>query len=165
MPPPLLIVVMGVSGSGKTTVGAALALRLGTPFTDADDLHPASNVSKMAAGHPLSDDDRWPWLALVGGTLAAATATGLVVACSALKRSYRAAILAAAPGARFVELDVSREVLKLRMLERKHFMPPALLDSQLATLESLAAKEPGFRVDGTREPNELVTEIAGMLGA
>jgi carbohydrate kinase (thermoresistant glucokinase family) len=164
MPRPPLIVVMGVSGSGKTTIGALLAERLGTPFIDADDLHPASNVAKMAAGHALDDDDRWPWLALVGEALAAASATGLVVACSALKRSYRQAILAEAPHARFVELDVPREILRLRMLERKHFMPPALLDSQLETLDSLAANESGLRVDGTTKPDELVTEIAGMLG-
>ena len=141
-----LLVVMGVSGSGKTTVGIALAAALDVPFRDADDLHPAANVAKMAAGIALTDDDRMPWLALVGAELAAAPG-GLVIACSALKKVYRRAILAAAPAVRFVFLDGSRGLLESRVQFRQgHFMPAALLDSQLATLEPLAPEEPGVRV-------------------
>lgn len=129
------IVVMGVSGSGKTSVGQALAARLGIAFTDADDLHPAANVEKMRAGHPLTDEDRWPWLDRVGRKLADA-APG-VVACSALKRSYRDRIRAAcgAP-VRFVHLSGSRDQIAARMAARRdHYMPVSLLDSQFATLE------------------------------
>ena len=141
-----LLVVMGVSGSGKTTVGVALAAALGVPFRDADDLHPAANVAKMAAGIALTDDDRMPWLALVGAELAVEP-EGLVIACSALKKAYRQAILAAAPSVRFVFLDGSRELLESRVqFRRGHFMPASLLDSQLATLEPLAPEEPGVRV-------------------
>ena len=164
MPRLPLIVVMGVSGSGKSTIGSLLADHLGVPFTDADDLHPASNVAKMSAGEPLTDGDRWPWLALVGQALAAASATGLVVACSALKRSYREAILAEAPAALFVQLDGSRELLAQRIGARtEHFMPSTLLDSQLATLEPLRPDEPGFTVGIEQEPGEIVDEIADRL--
>jgi gluconokinase len=163
-----LIVVMGVSGSGKTTVGKALAAELGVPFMDADDLHPAANVAKMAAGHPLTDDDRWPWLARVGRELAEAKNTGLVIACSALKRAYRAAILSAEPRARFVDLEGSRDLLASRMAHREgHFMPLSLLDSQLATLEPLAATEPGVAVslDSLAKPPELAAQAAAALSA
>ncbi len=165
MPQPPLVVIMGVSGSGKSTVGSLLAEKLGVPFADADDLHPASNVAKMAAGTPLDDGDRWPWLALVGEALAAASGTGLVVACSALKRSYREAIRAAAPETRFVLLHGPRALLAARMGTRtEHFMPLELLDSQLATLEPLAADEPGFAVSIESKPEVIVAEIAGRLG-
>lgn len=156
-----LLVVMGVSGCGKTTVGIALAASLGVPFRDADDLHPAANVAKMAAGIALTDDDRMPWLALVGSALAAAP-DGLVIACSALKRVYRQAILAAAPSARFVFLDGSRGLLESRVKHREgHFMPASLLDSQLATLEPLAAHEPGVRVSLDDHPT--VASILALL--
>ncbi len=139
---------MGVSGSGKTTVGQLLADRLGVPFEDADSLHSPANVAKMAAGHPLTDADRRPWLAAVGRALAAARETGMVMACSALKRAYRDAIRADAPTARFLELDGSRETLESRVGHREgHFMPASLLDSQLATLEPLQRDEPGERID------------------
>ena len=152
---------MGVSGSGKSTIGAALATRLGIRFEDADDLHPAANVAKMAAGIALTDDDRAPWLALVGAELAAASG-GLVIACSALKRVYREAILAAAPATRFVFLDGSRGLLESRMRHRHgHFMPASLLDSQLATLEPLAADEPGVTVSLDADPT--VEQIVGLL--
>ena len=142
-----LVVVMGVSGVGKSTVGAAIAARLGVKFADADDLHPASNVEKMAAGTPLTDADRWPWLDLVGQALADAGDDGLVVACSALKRSYRDAIRAAAPAVRFVHLVVPRTVLGDRVASRPgHFMPASLVDSQLKTLEPLEADEHGIAV-------------------
>ena len=139
------IVVMGPSGSGKSAVGAALAVDLGVHFVDADDLHPAANVEKMSAGHPLTDEDRWPWLDVVGETMA--DSTGIVMACSALTRAYRERILAMAPDAIFVELVVNRDELQRRMTARSHFMPPALLNSQLATLEPLEADEPGFQIE------------------
>lgn len=162
-PPSPHIVVMGVSGCGKSTVGAALAARLGVPFLDADDLHPAANVAKMAAGHPLTDDDRMPWLARVGGELSAATG-GLVIACSALKRSYRDAILAAAPATVFVFLNGSRALLESRMQHRAgHFMPASLLDSQLATLEPLAPDEPGITV--ALDTGAAPAELARLAGA
>lgn len=154
---------MGVSGSGKTTVGIALAAALGVPFLDADDLHPVANVAKMAAGVALTDDDRMPWLALVGAELASAPA-GLVIACSALKRLYREAILAAEPAVRFVFLEGSRALLESRVQHRHgHFMPASLLDSQLATLEPLAPHEPGITV--ALGDHESVAEIVGACRA
>ena len=165
MPRPPLVVVAGVCGSGKSTVGAQLATELGLEFLDSDDLHPASNVRKMATGTPLTDDDRWPWLAAVGAAMDGASRTGLVVACSALKRSYRAALLVAAPATRFVLLDGSRELLAERLGPRNdHFMPATLLESQLAILEPLALDEPGFTVNIDRAPSEIVELIAGTLG-
>ena len=143
MRPP--IVVMGVSGAGKSEVGAALAARLGSRFVDSDSLHPQANVAKMSAGFPLTDEDRWPWLTLVGQELARAEADGIVVACSALKRTYRNAIRAAAPSTLFVHLDVGLPLLEGRVASRPgHFMPSSLLASQLETLEPLAADEPGL---------------------
>jgi gluconokinase len=160
-----LIVVMGVSGSGKSTVGELLSERLGVPYVDADDLHPQANVDKMAAGHPLNDDDRWPWLAKVGSALTDAESTGLVIACSALKRVYRDAILGQEPRAVFVHLTGSREVLESRTEHRHgHFMPPALLDSQLETLEPLQAGEPGFALDISQSPEDIVNAAVAALG-
>lgn len=157
-----LVVVMGVSGSGKTTVGIALAAALSVPFRDGDDLHPAANVAKMAAGIALTDDDRMPWLALVGAELAVAPG-GLVIACSALKKVYRRAILAAAPSGRFLFLDGSRALLESRMqLRQGHFMPASLLDSQLATLEPLAADEPGVRVSLDEHPT-VASIVAALM--
>jgi gluconokinase len=156
-----LLVVMGVSGSGKSTVGAALASELDVPFIDADSLHPVANVEKMAAGIPLTDDDRWPWLKLVGQQLSHSEATGLVVACSALKRIYRESILAEEPRARFVYLEASRELLDARVHQRTgHFMPPALLDSQLATLEPLDPDEPGETVSAELAPAAIARRFA-----
>ncbi|MGX5679769.1 gluconokinase [Schumannella luteola] len=165
MSPAPLVVVMGVSGSGKSTVGGLLADRLGIPFADADDLHPPANVEKMRAGHPLDDEDRGPWLLLVGDALAAATATGLVMACSSLKRAYRDLIRDRAPETVFVYLHGSRDLLVERMSAREgHFMPATLLDSQLATLEPPAADERAITVEISAAPGELAEEIAGTLG-
>lgn len=166
--PKPLLVVMGVSGSGKTTVGEMLAERLAVPFEDADALHPEANVEKMAAGIALTDSDRAPWLAVVGSHLAAARDTGLVIACSALKRSYRRAILAAEPRARFVYLAGSLELVRGRLVHRfGHFMPASLLDSQFAALEPLGDDEPGLTVElrAAEAPAELVTRAIALLQA
>ncbi|WP_062521069.1 gluconokinase [Demequina silvatica] len=162
---PPLIVVMGPSATGKSTVGAALAAALGVPFIDGDDLHPAENVAKMAAGVPLEDADRWPWLDRVGRTLDdAAAGGGAVVACSALKRAYRDRIRAAAPGARCVELAISEEeALRRSSARASHFMPPALVASQFATLEPLAPDEPGVRVDATQPVARIVESALASL--
>ncbi|MEV1295828.1 gluconokinase [Pseudonocardia sp. NPDC049635] len=159
-----LIVVMGVSGSGKSTVGAALAQRLGVAFTDADGLHPAANVAKMSAGVPLTDDDRWPWLDAVGAELAAHEHDGLVIACSALRQAYRDRIRVHAPRTTFLHLTGRREVLAARMAGRAgHFMPPALLTSQLDTLEPLAGGEAGATLDIEAPVDDLVEAGAAAL--
>lgn len=154
---------MGPSGSGKSAVGSALAARLGLAFIDADDLHPAGNVAKMAAGTPLDDADRMPWLDVVAAALAEAPG-GAVVACSALARRYRERILAGAPDAVFVELRVSERELEHRMETRRHFMPRSLLTSQLQTLEHLEPGEPGFVVAGELPIAEVVETVVEMLG-
>jgi carbohydrate kinase (thermoresistant glucokinase family) len=148
---------MGVSGSGKTTVGAALADALGLRFVDGDALHPAANVAKMAAGIPLDDADRAPWLDAIGAVLA----TGpVVVACSALKRAYRDRLRAAAPELQLVFLDGSRELLASRMAARPgHFMPASLLDSQLATLERPDPDEYPVTVDVVAPVPEIVASL------
>jgi gluconokinase len=157
------VVVMGVSGSGKSTVGALLAEKLGAPFVDGDLLHPESNVAKMAAGTPLNDGDRKPWLEAVGQRLADAEES-LVIACSALKKSYRDIIRAADPAARFVLLQGSRELLSERLAHRKgHFMPPTLLQSQLDTLEPLDPNECGVVLDISEKPEELARKAAVFL--
>ncbi|GHD50634.1 gluconokinase [Mycetocola manganoxydans] len=160
------IIVMGVSGSGKSTIGALIAGALGVPFVDGDSLHPQSNIEKMAGGQPLNDDDRWPWLATVGRTLADAgrRGTGMVIACSALRRSYREAILETAPRTRFVHLAGTREVLATRVEGRSdHFMPTTLLDSQFATLEPLGDDEPGIVINIDQTVPAIVAEAAAAL--
>ena len=155
------IVVAGVSGSGKSTVGSALAGRLGLDFVDGDDLHSAANVGKMSAGIPLTDEDRAPWLDAVGARLADG---GVVIACSALRRAYRDRILALAPAARIQLLAVPRDELADRLRARPdHFMPPALLDSQLAALESPEPGEPIDVLDGTAVPERIVDTAVGIL--
>ncbi len=155
-----LVVVMGVSGSGKTTVGTALAERLGVPYAEADDFHPPENVAKMASGVPLTDTDRAPWLDAIAAWLKVQGADGGVVTCSALKRVYRDRLRRAAPQLFFLHLDGSPELIGERLTGRTgHFMPSALLKSQFETLEALDADEAGavVPIDGT--PQE-VTELA-----
>ncbi len=148
---------MGVSGSGKSTIGALIADELGVPFVDGDSLHPIENVRKMAGGTPLDDADRAPWLRSVGQALAAGD--GLVVACSALKRSYRETILGQSPAAVFVHLAASREVLAVRMEGRSdHFMPATLLDSQLGALEPLGEDEPGVTIDVAAATGDILIQ-------
>ncbi|WP_248873423.1 gluconokinase, GntK/IdnK-type [Clavibacter nebraskensis] len=150
------VIVMGVSGSGKSTVGEILAQDAGVPFIDGDDLHPEANRRKMAAGHALDDDDRRPWLERVGRELAGRPEGGPVVACSALKRSYRDALRAAAPDAVFVHLAGDHELLAERLGSREgHFMPSSLLASQLRTLEPLGDDEQGITLDITDDPVAL----------
>lgn len=158
-----LIVVMGPSATGKSTVGAALADALGVPFVDGDDLHPAENTAKMAAGVALTDHDRWPWLDTVGSTLAAAGETGgLVLACSALRRAYRDRIRATAPGAWFLHLHLTEQQALARASSREgHFMPARLVASQYATLEMLGEDEPGLVVDATLPVTTIVGEAIG----
>jgi gluconokinase len=134
----MIVVVMGVAGAGKTTVGRLLARGLGVDFLDADDYHPAANVAKMRAGHALTDDDRRPWLARLNEVLRerAAGSAGVVLACSALKASYRDRLLADLPDARLVYLRGTKALIAGRLgARRAHFMNPALLDSQFAALE------------------------------
>lgn len=158
------LVVMGVSGAGKTTVGQALAAELHAPFVDGDDLHPAANVRRMASGTPLSDADRAPWLARVGAVLASGET--VVVACSALRRAYRDAIRAAAPDAVFVQLDAGPGELDARMRARlHHYMPASLLPSQLAALEPLQADEAGVVVDASGTPAEVVVRVREALAS
>lgn len=157
------VVVMGVSGSGKSTVGEGLAEALGASYVEGDDLHPEANREKMAAGHALDDHDRWPWLERIG--LALATTEGsVVVTCSALKRTYRDRIRAAAPDAFFVHLDGDPALLRERQADREgHFMPSSLMDSQLDTLEQLGPDEAGVRLDVADTPDELVREAVSAL--
>jgi gluconokinase len=148
------IVVMGVSGSGKSHVGAALARACGADFVEGDALHPAANIAKMGAGIPLDDADRRPWLAAIAAAIAEHRGQGVVVACSALRRAYRDVLRRADPDLRLLYLRMPHDELARRMRERRHFMPPSLLDSQLATLEEPAADE-----------HAVVLESAGSLEA
>ncbi len=149
--------------AGKTTVGRSLAAALGLPFIDADDLHPPANVVKMAAGVPLADDDRWPWLDVVGSEVSAKT-EGIVVACSALKKSYRDVLRSHAPEVWFAHLAPSPAVLGARLEARSdHFMPPTLLESQLDSLEALGADEAGITIAATGSIDEIVSGVAARL--
>jgi gluconokinase len=152
------IVVMGVSGSGKSTVGAALAQRLRVPFADADDFHPAANIAKMSAGHPLDDDDRRPWLERIGQWLTD-HADGGVMSCSALKRSYRDQLRGHCSAARFLHLHGTPEMIGRRQASRPgHFMPASLLTSQFDTLEALAGDENGITISVDQSIDSIVDE-------
>jgi gluconokinase len=160
----MVVIVMGVSGTGKTTVGQQLAASLGWRFVDADDLHPPEHMKKMAAGHPLTDEDRAPWLARVRGVIADALAHDehLVLACSALKRAYRDLLTVDPSRERWVYLHAPREVIASRMEHRHgHFMPPALLGSQLDTLEP---PEDALSIDVTPPPDVVVANVLKALG-
>jgi gluconokinase len=157
---------MGVSGSGKSTVAAALAARFGFVFADGDSFHPESNVAKLARGEPLTDADREPWLRALAAWIQSQHDAGRssVLACSALKRGYRDTLRAAAlQHVQFVYLAVPAEILHARLRHRKgHFVGPSLLESQLATLEPLELDEPGVTVDGSATPATIVDRIARL---
>jgi gluconokinase len=161
------ICVMGVQGSGKSTVGRALATSLGVRFVDGDDLHSAEAKAKMASGHPLTDEDRLPWLTRIAEVVADAASRGelIVVACSALKRSYRDLMRKTAPTLRFVQLDGSQALIAERLTHRNHeYMPPTLLDSQFASLEPLGPDEAGICISLMLTPDEIVAEILNEKG-
>lgn len=158
------IVVMGVSGSGKSTVGAALAQRLRVPFADADDFHPAANIAKMSAGHPLDDNDRYPWLERIGQWLAAHPEGG-VMSCSALKRAYRDQLRRHAPQTEFLHLYGTPEVIGRRQASRPgHFMPASLLQSQFDTLEPLDPDEGGLVIDVDQAVDSIVDDYVSRTG-
>jgi len=166
-PKPVVLVLMGVSGSGKTTVGAILASRLGWPFEDGDALQPPSNVEKMRAGHPLTDVDRWPWLEMVAKWIEKRLDRGEngLIACSALKRSYRDILNRRGSGVVFVFLAGSKKMIASRLVARHgHFMPPSMLDSQFADLEEPASDEPAIRVDVGPTPDVIAQGIMQELG-
>lgn len=165
---PLHIVVMGVSGTGKSSVAQILSERLHVEFVEGDDLHPEANRQKMAAGQPLTDEDRWPWLDRIVQTMrdAAAEGRGLVVTCSALKRVYRDVLAQNGSPTVFAHLTGPHEVIAARLNERSgHFFPQSLLDSQFQTLEPLAAGESGFEVDIRESVEEEAQDILDRLPA
>ncbi|WP_435854140.1 gluconokinase [Streptomyces subrutilus] len=160
-----VIVVMGVAGTGKTTVGRLLAEALGLPYAEGDAFHPAANVAKMSAGTPLQDADRWPWLDAIGDWIRGRNGRGGVVAASSLKRAYRDRLRAAGPRTVFVHLAGERPLIEERMAARTgHFMPPALLDSQFATLEPLQEDERGVVVDVSGSPEDITARALDALG-
>jgi gluconokinase len=163
----MIVVLGGVAGSGKTTVGEVLAGRLGWEFADADAFHPAANIAKMHAGTPLTDADRRPWLQAIGAWMDERAAAGesAVVACSALKRSYRDLLMDHRPAARMVFLVVPHDADAARLGARRgHFFPEQLLDSQFADLEPPQPSEPVQLVPATGTPDEIAAEIIRLLG-
>ena len=162
-----VLVLMGVSGSGKTTVAAMLAGRLDVHFLEGDDLHPPANVEKMHGGTPLTDEDRWPWLHDIAAWIDATRRVGNhgTVACSALKRAYRDVLVGERPDVRIVYLKGERDLIARRLAARDgHFMPPSLLDSQFATLEEPQADEHPIVVSIVAHPRRIVEEIVKRLG-
>jgi gluconokinase len=159
--PPILL-ISGVSGSGKTTIGSLLAGRLGWEYAEADSFHPAANIEKMSAGHPLTDEDRWPWLDNIGHWIDETTARGRpgVVTSSALKRVYRDRLLQGRPQVRLIYLDVDRDTVARRLTARNgHFFPPELLDSQFRDLEVPTEDEHPVRVSVEGEPLAVVENL------
>lgn len=153
---------MGVAGSGKSTIGAALAKALDVPFVEGDDFHPPKNVRRMALGIPLTDDDRAQWLRALAARLREAkdAGTGLVMSCSALKRAYRDVLRAAAPELAFVFLKGERSLVAKRLAGRRgHFMPPSLLDSQFATLEDPTPDERALACDIRKPPDDIIAAL------
>ena len=164
--PPVHVVVMGVSSTGKSLIGELLAEALDAEFVEGDELHPATNIAKMGEGTPLTDEDRWPWLEAVAERTREVAAGGhsTVVTCSALKRSYRDVLRAAADDTFFVHLHGTFNLLAQRMRERRgHFMPPALLQSQFETLEPLEEDERGALVDVSPPPDVVVAAALAAL--
>jgi gluconokinase len=163
---PSAILVMGVSGSGKTTAGERLALELGWPFRDADSFHPAANVAKMSAGTPLTDADRWPWLAAIAAWIdeGRTSCQPRVVSCSALKRAYRSVLLDGRPDVRLVYLKGDIELISARMGRRTgHFMPPSLLASQFDTLEPPGVDEWPIIVPIELSPRRIIEHICANM--
>ena len=165
-PAPVTVVVMGVSGSGKTTVAKELARRRGWEYAEGDDFHPAHNVEKMRAGIPLTDEDRAPWLRALAEWIGEHERSGrsVVLTCSALKRSYRDILRNGHPSVWFAHVSADPQVLRERVEHRtNHYMPASLLDSQLATLEPLQPDEPGATVDAAGSPDDVVDEVLAVL--
>ncbi|WP_413988804.1 gluconokinase [Labrys okinawensis] len=163
---PTALIVMGVSGSGKSTVGEDLGAQFGWPFRDGDSFHSPANVAKMHAGIPLTDEDRWPWLAAIAAWIAEHRSRGQhgIVACSALKRAYRDALRDGHDDVRFVYLEGTKELIAARLATRKdHFMPPSLLDSQFATLEPPSSDEKPITVSIDQPPEEIVADAMRQL--
>ena len=161
-----IVLLMGVSGCGKSTIGARLSRCLGWPFRDADSFHPAANVDKMSRGQPLTDEDRWPWLDAIGTWMDDQRRHGCsaIVSCSALKRVYRQRLFDGRPQVRLVYLQGSKSLIADRMQGRRnHFMPPALLDSQFAALEEPARDERALVVNIAMIPKRVVDTIVGGL--
>jgi gluconokinase len=160
------IVVMGVSGSGKSTVAEGLVERLGWEFAEGDDLHPPANVAKMRSGQPLDDDDRWPWLRRLADWIGEREQAGrpVVVTCSALKRSYRDLLRNGHPSVWFAHVTVDPDLLRERVAGRTgHYMPASLVESQLAALEPLQDDEPGAAISGGGAPAVVVDELLSVL--
>jgi gluconokinase len=163
---PCALVVMGVSGSGKSTIGDSLAKRLHWRYEDGDEFHPASNVAKMSAGQPLTDEDRWPWLQAIADEIDRLSASGerAVIACSALKRSYRGILVHGRDDVRIVFRDGTQDLIAERLAARKgHFMPPGLLASQFRTLERPCADERPITVSIDGPVARIVDEIVSQL--
>jgi gluconokinase len=163
---PCALIVMGVSGSGKSTIAEKLAERMGWRYEDGDRFHPASNVAKMSAGHPLTDEDRWPWLQAIADEIDRACKAGehLAIACSALKHSYRDVLVHGRDDVRIVYLRGTQELIAGRLTERKgHFMPPGLLASQFKTLEPPGPDENPLMVSIDAAVEEIVDDITGQL--
>ena len=165
---PVIVVVMGVCGSGKTSVGRAIARRMGWAFLEGDDLHPVANRRKMSAGTPLTDEDRWPWLDRIAARMRQADGEGatMVVACSALRRVYRDRLRGCGADVRFMHLTGDPALLRARMAQREdHFMPAGLLDSQLATLERAGPGEVIHDLDIAEDLEALARTAVDLLGA
>ena len=165
--PPCALIVMGVSGSGKSTIADKLAERLHWSYEDGDKFHPASNVAKMSAGQPLTDEDRWPWLQAIADEIDRVCRIGghVVIACSALKRAYRSVLVHGRRDVRFVFLSGTQALIADRLTRRKgHFMPPGLLDSQFKTLEPPAADENPVTVSIDASVDAIIEDIVRQLG-
>lgn len=161
------LIVMGVSGSGKSTIADKLAERIGWRSVDGDKFHPASNIAKMSAGHPLDDEDRWPWLRAIAAEIdrSCRASEPAVIACSALKRSYREVLMHGRSNARIVYLDGSKQLIAERLARRTgHFMPPGLLDSQFKTLEPPDESENPVTVSIDATPDDIVNDVIRQLG-